>query len=179
MIFLEQKAVQKRLPDKNCKHDRYNSHDKILKLCRHVSPAALILPPQRMHTHICTFIHSHIQTPMHLHTPRWNLFSFVKPRGDLYRAEKRVRWHFGALELGGSFERKYIQLCLWNVLARMCKDFELSPHLCSCWTLVAEPCAFQFIWQHAASIFLTTKVRAWVSGQATNEPECGNLCWHK
>lgn len=108
-----------------------------------------------MHAHIHTL--SHTPTYTHLHTPSWYPLSFVKRGGDLYRAEKQVGWHFGALALGEGFERKYIQLCLWNVLARMCKDFELSPRLCSCWTPVTVACAFPFIWQHADSnIFLNT-----------------------
>lgn len=138
IIFLEQGTVQTRLPDKNCPHDRYKRRVKILKLRRHASPAALILPPRCMHTHT----HTH---PGEILSPLWS-------RGDLYRAEKQVGWHFAALEPGGGFERKYIQLCLWNVLVRIWKDSELFPPLCSCRTPVAVTRAFLFIWQHAASV---------------------------
>lgn len=95
-------------------------HVRVLEVCSHASTYGHTHP----HAHVCT----------HTHTPRWNAPSFVQHRGDLYRAEMQAGWHFGALELGGVFERKYDKLCLWNVLARMCKDFEPSPR----WTLVCR-----------------------------------------
>lgn len=113
-----------------------------------------LLQPWSFRLDVCTHIYTHCHIHALTHT---QLISSLFCEGDLYRAEKQVGWHFGALALGEGFERKYIQLCLWNVLARMCKDFELSPRMCSCWTPVTVACAFPFIWHHADSnIFLNS-----------------------
>lgn len=119
-----------------------------------------LLQPWSCRLGVCT--QTHTRTPRQLtyahlstYTHPGEILSPLSSRGDLYWAEKQVGWHFAALELRGGFERKYTQLCLWNALARMCKDFELSPHLCRCWTLVAVACAFLFIWQDAATFFLS------------------------
>lgn len=83
------------------------------------------------------------------------------------KASRVTFWSFGARR--GLWKDIYSVMSV-ECLGKNVQDFELSPHQCSCWTLVVVACAFLFIWQHAASILTPKSFLSQIIPQLTGLP---------